>query len=307
MKLLVTGAASFVGAELRRQCALRGIDVFGIDTAAEAGDGTLKADIRDPGLAALMPEGIDAAIHLAAVARDTDCRDDPVLCFDVNVTGTVNVFRAAHAKGIKQLIFASSEWIYGGLASVPAKREDDAIDPFALASEYALSKLAGEAALKQCHQRAGMAVTVLRFGIIYGPRRGNWSAVESLLARVADGGVVEVGSGRTARGFVYVTDVARAILAAVGRSGFETYNIQADRPITLREVVETSASILGRRCELVETDPGNPSVRNISSALARDRLGWHPETSLEDGLDEVARFLGLLPAEARAADRRRSS
>jgi UDP-glucose 4-epimerase len=297
MKLLVTGAASFVGRELRRQCASRGIDVFGIDIAADGSDAIRQGDIRDPNLAAILPDGMDAVVHLAAVARDADCKHDRVLCYDVNVTGTANVFRAAHAKDIRQLIYASSEWVYDRLDPNVARREDEPVDPLALTSDYALSKFVGETVLRQCHLSEGTAITILRFGIIYGPRHDNWSAVESLLAKVAAGEPVQIGSGRTARGFVHVSDVARAILCAVGRTGFETYNIQADRPVTLREVVETSATILGRPCDLIETNPAKPSIRSVSADLARRELGWRPETSLKEGLTDVARFLGFLPQE----------
>lgn len=305
MKLLVTGAASFVGKELRRQCAARGIDVFGIDMAADETGAIVQADVRDPNLAASFPDDIDAVVHLAAVARDADCKRDRVLCYDVNVTGTANVFRAARAKDIRQVIYASSEWVYDRLDPAVAKREEEPVDPLALTSDYALSKFVGETVLRQCHLSEGTAITILRFGIIYGPRRDNWSAVESLLAKVAAGEPVQIGSGRTARGFVHVADIARAIIAAVGRSGFETFNIQADRPVTLREVVETSAEILGRPCNLIETDPANPSIRNVSGDLARQQLGWRPETSLADGLSDVARFLGFLP-EARPGMARRA-
>jgi len=297
MTLLVTGASSFVGAELIRQCRTAGIRVVGLDRAppAEACDEFIEADIRNPDLAARLPEGIDAVVHLAAIARDGDCRHDPVQCFDVNVTGTANLFRAVVERGIPRLIFASSEWVYDRFEPGIAKTEDMPIDPLALTSEYALSKLAGEALLKQQQARhPEIAVTILRFGIIYGPRHDNWSAVEALLAKVAEGGEVTVGSARTSRGFLHVGDVARAILATRDRAGFEVFNIQPDQSITLREVVETSAKLLGRECRLVESDPDHPSIRNVSGALASEALGWRAEIGLEAGLQDVAQFLGLL-------------
>ncbi|MCQ0987996.1 NAD-dependent epimerase/dehydratase family protein [Jiella marina] len=299
MTLLVTGASSFVGAELIRQCRAAGIRVVGLDRAppAEACDEFIEADIRDPDLAKRLPGGIDAVVHLAAIARDSDCRRDPVACFDVNVTGTANLFRAMVERNISRLIFASSEWVYDRFDPGIAKTEDTPIDALALTSEYALSKLAGEALLKQQQARhPEIAVTVLRFGIIYGPRHDNWSAVEALLAKVAEGGNVVVGSARTARGFLHVGDIARAILAARDRTGFEVFNIQPDRPITLREVVETAAGLLGHECRLVESDPDHPSIRNVSGVLASQSLGWRAETDLEAGLRDVAQFLGLLPA-----------
>ena len=150
--------------------------------------------------------------------------------------------------------------------------------------------------MKQGHLRDGIAVTVLRFGIIYGPRHDNWSAVESLLAKVAGGETVEVGSKLTSRGFVHVSDIARAVLAAQGRNGFEVYNIQPDRPVTLGEVVENAAKILGMPNTLIETNPDNPSIRNVSGVRAATELNWHPETDIEDGLRDVAGFLEHLPS-----------
>jgi nucleoside-diphosphate-sugar epimerase len=303
MKLWVTGAASFVGSELLRQCTDRGIDVLGIDAAPSGDHRIARRDICDPDLRQHVPEGIDAVVHLAAVARDTDCRADPVACFSVNVAGTMNVYRAAWIRGARQVIFASSEWVYDRFDPAVPRCEAEPIDPHGLTSEYALSKLTGEAALRQAHLRDGLPVTVLRFGILYGPRPGPGSAVESILGQVAVGDTITVGSRLTARGFVHVGDAARAILAAAGRPGFAIYNVQPARPVTLGEVADRASAILGRSPRVFETAPDRPSVRNVSGALARRELGWQPSISLDDGLRDVARFLGYLPARCALAPR----
>lgn len=291
MKLLMTGAASFVGAELARQCKEREVTCAGIDTVAAAD--TVQADIRDRNLADAIPDGLDAVVHLAAISRDPDCRKDPPLCYDVNVAGTVNVFEAARARGARQVIFASTEWVYDSFEPGTAKREDDPVDWSRLTSDYALSKIAAEAALRVRHADSGLPVTVLRFGIIYGPRRANWSAVEALMSTVARGEPVKIGSRRTARCFIHVSDIARGILSAAGRTGYEVFNIQGDAPVTLGEIVETSASLFGRQADLTETDPDRPNVRNVSNAKAGSLLGWRPQVSLRSGLISVADFLGL--------------
>jgi UDP-glucose 4-epimerase len=290
MKLLITGSESFVGLELKRQCRGRGIEITGIDAVAN-GPETVVADVRDRNLAEAVPEGVDAVVHLAAVSRDADCRRDPALCYDVNVAGTVNVFEAARAKGARQLIFASTEWVYDSFVPGRPKTEDDPVDASKLTSDYAISKLAAEAALHVRHLAIGMPVTVLRFGIIYGPRRTNWSAVEALLAAVVKGGPVEIGSRETARCFVHVADIARGILAAIGREGYEAFNIQGDAPVTLGEVIDVSGRLLGRRPQVIEKDAANPSVRNVSNARAKVMLGWQPEIGIADGLRSVAEFL----------------
>jgi len=292
MKLLVTGAASFVGQELVKQCDRLGYEHVGIDIAAAAQD-PRTVDIRDPDLAASIPEGLDAVIHLAAISRDPDCRRDPVACYDVNVAGTVNVFQAAHARGARQFIFASSEWVYDSFDPVLAKSEDDPIDCSRLTSDYALSKLAAESALRIRHLQTGMPVTVLRFGIIYGPRPAQWSAVETLLAAVAGGGPVTVGSKATARCFIHVGDIARGILAAIGRPGHDIINLQAEAPISLGQIIGGSADLLGLRPEIIETDPAHPSIRNVSGEKAKFLLGWRPRIGLSAGLESIADYLDM--------------
>ena len=293
MTLLITGASSFVGLELIWQCQERGIGFVGLDAVATAPD-MLVADIADRNLSTLIPDGIDTVVHLAAISRDPDCRRDPVRCYDVNVAGTANVFEACRAKGARQFIFASTEWVYDSFDSGVAKLESDVVDVAKLTSDYALSKIAAEAALRIRHLQTELAVTVLRFGIIYGPRRSNWSAVEQLLATVAGGEPVKIGSRATARCFIHVSDIARGILAAIGCKGYEVINIQGDAPVTLGEVVDCAGQLLGRSPDITETNPASPSVRNVSNAKARTVLGWRPQVEIAAGLTSVARYLSFL-------------
>lgn len=289
----MTGSSSFVGRELLAQCDAAGIEVSGIDMAAPARPDCTRADIRDRSIGDLIPERADAVVHLAALSRDADCRGRLDECFDVNVMGTLNLAAAANRRRARQFIFASSEWVYDAFVPGVAKTEDDPVSAHALASEYALSKLVGEVSLRQLHAQGSCAVTVLRFGIIYGPRGDNWSAVESLLHRVATQPQVQIGARATARCFVHVADIAAALRAAVGVPGYDIFNIQGDRAVTLGEIVDHAARLLGRSPVLTETDPANPSVKLVSNAKAVARLDWRPRIGIEDGLESVADFLGL--------------
>lgn len=291
MKLLITGAASFIGLELIARCKALGIDYVGLDQA-EAAD-TISVDIRDGNVSDFVPEAIDAVIHLAAISRDPDCRRDPAACYDVNVAGTINVFEAAHARGARQFIFASTEWVYDSFETDETKSEEDPIDISKLTSDYALSKLAAESALRIRHRETALPVTVLRFGIIYGPRHSNWSAVEALLTGVASGDTVTVGARSTARCFIHVSDIVDGILASVGQNGYDIFNLQGDAPTSLGEVINASAKLLGRVPEVIETAPDTPSIRTVSNKKARDLLGWQPKISLSSGLRTVADFLKL--------------
>src|SRR6185437_14350056 len=172
MKIIVTGSESFVARELIAQCLKEGIEVFGFDFAknSDLPYTFQKGDINDPKIGDLFPEGADAIVHLAALSRDKDCAGRAYDCFSTNVMGTLNLVRAAKARGVKQFIFSSSDWVYEKFAPGEIKDEASVIDIAGHTSEYALSKLVSEANLRQEHLRdQAMGITVLRFAIIYGP------------------------------------------------------------------------------------------------------------------------------------------
>jgi UDP-glucose 4-epimerase len=228
---------------------------------------------------------------LAAVSRDPDCRADPKEAFDINVNGTLNVAAAAQRRRASQFVFASSEWVYGDVDNDEAQVEERPIDVTSISSEYALSKVVAEQLLKLSFSNT--PVTVLRFGIVYGPRTSNWSAVEHLFDAVRTKEEVAVGALATARRFIHVGDIASGILASRGRAGFEIFNLSGDRPISLGEVIEASCQLLGRQVRIVEKAPDQPSIRNPDNAKARANLGWRPEIGLEAGLADLAKFLDL--------------
>lgn len=281
MNLFITGTESFIGRRLCARCKVLGIDIVGIDSVALAGPAATRADIRDPAVADLIPEGA-TVVHLAAISRDPDCRADPRNAFDVNVNGTLNIAAAAEKRSAAQLVFASSEWVYGDVRNDGVQLEDQPIDVTAMKSEYALTKIVGEQCLRLTCRLPG--VTVLRFGIVYGPRANNWSAVEALFNAVREKDAVLVGSLATGRRFIHVDDIVAGILKSVGRTGFEIFNLSGDAVITLREVVEKSAELLHRRPPIEEKNPQVISIRNPDNAKARQLLGWRPEIGLGEGL-----------------------
>lgn len=285
MTIAVTGAQSFIGKRFLAMARERGIEAIGIDRIAGPGD--VVMDIRDRRLGSVIPEGADALVHLAAISRDADCREAPAEAFDVNVNGTLNVAQACIDRHVRQLIFASSEWVYGEVSGAEAQVEDQGIDANRIGGEYALSKLVGERVLAMSGSRGLKNVTVLRFGIVYGPREANWSAVESLFHKAAAEPSITVGSLATARRFIHVDDICTGILAALGRTGYEIFNLSADRLISLGDVIAESARIHGTAPVVTESDPSKASIRNPDNAKARAQLGWHPEIDLQRGLESL--------------------
>ncbi|MBN2752113.1 MAG: NAD(P)-dependent oxidoreductase [Rhodospirillaceae bacterium] len=293
MTLFLTGCNSFIGHEVMRLAALRGIDCTGIDSAPSSGG--VIGDIRDCDLADAIPQSVDAVIHLAALSRDADCRGKLQDTMDVNLMGTLNVAAAAAQREAKQMIFASTEWVYDHFTNDIAKTEDDPINAHALTSEYALSKYMAENALRLFYRDDGMDISILRFGIVYGPRRNNWSAVEALVHNVATTETITVGALATGRHFLHVSDVANGILAAVGTPGFEIFNIQGAQLISLGEIISEASRQLQHAPHIVERTPETPSLRRVSGKKAATHLSWQPHIDLTEGIASVINHLATTP------------
>jgi nucleoside-diphosphate-sugar epimerase len=288
MDVFVTGSESFVGRVLRGAIEAAGHSVTGIDALRSTTPGCRQLDLRDPGLPAAIPEGA-VIVHLAAISTDPLCRANPLEALDVNVTGTLRLAQAAVQRKCRQFIFASTEWVYGDVANDALQVEDQPIDVTRIPSVYAFSKVAGERVLAF----SGLPnVTILRFGIIYGPREKNWSAVESLVAKVRADEAISVGSLETSRRFIHVRDLCAGIVASIGTEGIEVLNLIGDDDITLRQVIATADTVLGKRTTVTETNPTARSVRTPSNVKAKARLSWQPRLSFEDGVREVITTLG---------------
>jgi nucleoside-diphosphate-sugar epimerase len=285
--IVITGSESFIGNELKRTCRKRGVAYLGIDVAPSNDPNHCQASICGLEAEKGIPQGADALVHLAALSTDKACRADTRLAFEVNVGGTLNLIRVAQARGVKQFIFASTEWVYGDVANAAVQTEDTPIDANRISSEYAMTKIVGERLLALAQAQGAFDATVLRFGIVYGPRLANWSAVEQLFNAVRTKDLIEVGSLATARRFIHVSDIAAGILSAVGRGGYEIFNLAGSSLISLRDIIDRSAELTGRKPEVVERNPGAVSIRNPESSRARRELGWEPSIGLREGLSSL--------------------
>ena len=282
--LFIVGAESFVGKNLIRNCQSRNIPYRGVDLIASSDPNVRKVDICDLGLVDEIPAG-SIVVHLAAISRDSDCSENPGLANKINVEGTLNVLQCAQIKNARQMIFASSEWVYGQVANDDEQSESDEIQVHLLDSIYAITKAVGERYLKLL--RKDLDVTVLRFAIIYGPRPSNWSAVESLFDSVKNKDEVIVGSSKAGRRFIHVDDICTGILAAVGQTNFEIFNISSDSTVTLGQVIKESKRIHGTAPRVIESSPEKISLRNPSNEKAKRILNWSPLVSLSDGLKSL--------------------
>ena len=290
--IVVTGSESFVGKQLISSLLKNNKKILGFDLMEKSQNyDFVKIDIRSENLEQHIPENADAIIHLASLSSDPLCKGKGYETFDINVMGTLNLIRAATKKNVKQFIFASTEWIYEGFIGNEEKNEDDPIDITQHNSEYALSKLVSEMNLKQQFLNGFCNTTILRFGIIYGPREKNWSAVESIANAVKHNDEVTVGSLKTGRRFIHIQDIIRGIIMSIGVNGFNIINLTGDKIITLNEIIKTSERLYNKSITINEKDPSIISLRNPSNNKAKKIINWKPEINLEDGLKTIDPYL----------------
>lgn len=294
MKIVITGSESFVGKKLISKLKGSNIEIIGLDTVNIQPNDDYEfhqIDIRNSQIHQFIPREADVLIHLAALSRDPDCKGKSYECFDINVMGTLNLINAASVKKVKQFIFASSEWVYDEFKEDEVKDEDAFINIANHHSEYALSKLVNEANLRQKYEQGFCPVTILRFAIIYGPRKNNWSAVESILNAVKNQSEIQVGSLKNGRRFIHVFDIVEGIKKSIGLSGFNILNLSGNKLITLEDIIKTSQILLGKSVKIIETNPSQINVRNPSNNKAKKMLNWNPEIDLESGLKTVLPFV----------------
>jgi UDP-glucuronate 4-epimerase len=321
MRILVTGAAGFIGSHLCERLCARGDDVVGFDNfdpfyprdvkqrnlAGPAGsprfafvEGDLRADADLARAFAAAPP--DAVVHLAALAGVRPSLLDPARYADVNVVGTQRLAVACRAAGVARFVFASSSSVYGLDSVVPFKESDPCLRPV---SPYASTKRAGELLLFTAHHLDGLAVTCLRFFTVYGPRQRPDLAIHKFARHISEGKPIELyGDGSTSRDYTFIDDIVDGVVAAIdeqggGPSAYRIYNLGGSRTTTLLRLVELLSDALGKR-PIVEWRPEQPGDMKRTLAdvtLAGRALGYAPRIPIEDG---IARFVRWLQAESAA-------
>jgi UDP-glucose 4-epimerase len=285
--IFITGINSFVGQVLEKSLIKKKIKYLGVDLNINNNHNKTILDIRDKKLVNIIPEN-STIIHLAAISKDKDCNNNKILAFDVNVNGTINLLESAKIKKAKKIIFASTEWVYGNKIKKGENKESDNIIINNIDSVYALTKIIGEKIL--FNYSTLFKLIILRFGIIYGPRKQNWSAFESIFNNCINSNNVEIISKKISRRYVHVQDIVDGILLSIKYPSSGTFNLTGKEDITLEKLIKNSSKLLKKNINILEKNSNNFSIRKPSNLLAKNLLKWKPNKNLNQGLIELKKF-----------------
>lgn len=300
MRVVVTGGAGFIGANLARTLREHGLEVVVLDDLSTGSVQNLagtdvqfvKGTVLDSVLLRELVAGADSVVHLAAIPSVPRSLLDPLATHQANATGTLQVLEAVRQLGVPQVVVASSSSVYGANPEMP-KHEAMRTDPL---SPYAVSKLATEAYALAYHHSFGLEVLAFRFFNVFGPLQPAGHAYAAVVPAFIDaalnGRPVPVhGDGSQTRDFTFVGSVTRAIAEAVlGRvTSSMPVNLAFETRTSLNELITLLAELLGRNLEREELPPrpGDVPHSQADSHQLRTLFPGLVPVPLRDGLEQT--------------------
>ena len=326
MRVLITGAAGFIGFGLAARLLDRGDTVYGIDNLNNYYDVNLKKarlerlstrekfsfeklDIADrAGMESLFARNkFDAVMNLAAQAGVRYSIENPHVYIESNIVGFCNILEGCRHSKVGHLVFASSSSVYGANTRLPFSEHDNIDHPISL---YAATKKANELMAHTYAHLYGLPTTGLRFFTVYGPWGRPDMALFKFTKNILEGKAIEVfNNGNMIRDFTYVDDIVEGVVRVMdrpaepdpawnsaapdparSRAPYRIYNIGNNKPVQLMRYIEVLERALGKKAqiEMLPMQPGDvPATTADVSALESD-IGYRPKTTVEEG---VPRFI----------------
>lgn len=303
-RVVVTGGAGFIGSHTVDRLLEEGKHVTVLDDLSRGKPENINrhkgkknfsfvhGDIRNMHIVKKALKDADAIIHLAALANVKQSFDNPHLCNEINIQGTLNLLQASLDSSIELFIYASSAAVYGHPEKLPI-REDHPLKPL---SPYGISKMAAESYTQLFHKEFGLGVVSLRYFNVYGPRQTHnqyAGVITKFLDSMKNNSPLRVfGDGRQSRDFINIKDVVEAHLLVLTQEVVgETFNIGTGTATTINKL----AAILlqtGNKTSLkiVHTAPQKGDIRNSIADIskAKEKLHFIPSAHIKEGLKELA-------------------
>ena len=309
MRILVTGAAGFIGHHLALRLLERGDAVVGLDNMNAYYDVRLKesrlerlratgerfefvrADLADrPAMEKVFASGrFDAIVNLAAQAGVRYSVENPHAYVESNVVGFLNILEGARHHGTGHLVFASTSSVYGMGTELPYKETADTDHPVSL---YAATKKSNEVMAHAYAHLFGIPATGLRFFTVYGP----WGRPDMALFKFTKGilagePIPVFNAGKMVRDFTYVDDIVEGVVRVIDRpSGYRIFNIGNHRRVELMDYIRAIEKALGReaKLEMLPMQPGDVRATEADTSALEAATGFRPATPVEEG---VRRFV----------------
>jgi UDP-glucose 4-epimerase len=296
MRIGVIGGAGFIGSHLVDKLLDAGHDVtvFDIMRPHRPDVRHVVADILNAGRTTVALAGrYDALYLLAAVSDVNDVFHIPVESAQVNIMAVAHVLEAARRTGAGRVILASTTWVYA-LADSEEVDEETPLRPNRVNHVYTASKLSAEMLCHSYHTLYGVDMTILRYGIPYGPRARLGTVLASFVALANQGRPIVIqGDGTQWRTLVAVEDLALGNVAALHDAARnQTYNLDGSEPIEVRRVAEKVRQFFPEvEIQYTEKRPGDLRPKVVSSRKALTELGWKPEIAFEEGAERYIKWV----------------
>lgn len=307
-RILLTGGAGFIGSHVAEALLRRGTTLSIVDNLddfyalsrkrrnlREIGNAGsyefFEVDVRDKDALRKVAERVqpEIMIHLAARAGVRPSIEQPALYESVNVAGTLNLLEIAREFKVQRMIFGSSSSVYGITNNVPFCEDDLKTLPI---SPYAATKLAGELMGYTYAHLYGLTTICLRFFTVYGPRQRPDLAIHKFTALIEAGRPIPVyGDGSMGRDYTYIDDIVAGIMASLeyvpeAKVPFEVFNLGNSHPVRLTELIALLEAATGKKARQnqLPDQPGDVPITWANIDKAKRRLGYFPQTSMEQGL-----------------------
>jgi UDP-glucuronate 4-epimerase len=305
VKVLVTGAAGFIGMHCARRLLERGDEVIGLDNLSPYYSVQLKRDrlarLQHPRFRFIEADIADAAalekafdepelvLHLAAQAGVRYSLENPRAYIETNLVGFANLLECCRRRPPRHLVYASSSSVYGANPELPWSESQNVDRPVSL---YAATKKSNELLAHVYHHLHGLPATGLRYFTVYGPwGRPDMSPMLFARALVEGKPIPVFNRGDMARDFTYIDDIAEGTLRVLDRpAGYAVFNIGNHEPVPLLDYIAALERAFGReaKLDLKPMQPGDVKVTYADTSALRAAVGFEPSTPLAEGLARFA-------------------